>query len=148
MLTILCSSESVRWWVWITSEPVLLMILCYNESVWWRVCITGKPVPLMIMCSSESISWPVCVTNELVLLMISCSSKSVCWRVCVNSEPVSLMNFYGRLHIRTSSMIKMIALYDCNIWMLEYEHVYSWNCIMISCVITKCKCINLWPLMC
>jgi hypothetical protein len=24
-------------------------------------------------------------------------------------------------------MIKMIALYDCNLWTLECEHMYSWN---------------------
>ena len=73
--------------------------------VWWQVCITSKPVSLMILCSSESIRWWICVTRE----------------------PVSLMNFCGRLHIRTGSMSKMIALYDCNIWTLECEHVCSWN---------------------
>jgi hypothetical protein len=66
--------------------------------------------------------------DNFVFQWTSLPENSVFQRqVCVTSEPVLLMNFYGRLHIRIGSMIKMIALYDCDIWTLECEHVYSWK---------------------
>jgi len=83
------------------------------------------------MCSSKSVCWwvwwRVCITSEPVSLMILCFSESVRWWICVTSEPVSLMNFCSRLNIRIGSMSKMITLYDCNIWTLECEHMYSWS---------------------
>jgi len=81
---------------------------------------------LVILCSSKPI-----------YLTILCSSESIRWQVCVTSEPVSPMNLYGILHIRIGSMIKMIALYDCDIWTLECEHVYSWKLYVDVLCVTK-----------
>ena len=82
---------------------------------YWILCCQLISFHYRIMCSSELVCWWVCVTNEPVLLMILYSSESVRWQIYGTNELVLLMKFCDRLHIRIGSMIKMIALYDCNL---------------------------------
>jgi hypothetical protein len=122
-----------RCWIMVSATNQFLLPNCgvSSESVFAAEFIESTTNQFLLLkwgVSSELVfAIEFGVTSEPVSPTILYFSKSIPWQTCITNEPVSLTKFYSRLHIRTGSMIKMIALYDCNIWTLKSKHVCSWN---------------------
>jgi hypothetical protein len=121
LLTILCFSESVRWWVYVVTNQFV------DESVLQRISLLTSCVAAN-QFTDESVFWQINFVDEsvsLVLLTNLYSSKSVHWWVCITANQFADKSVFHQISFADESMSPIFI----DKWYVTSESVFLTNCM-------------------